>query len=456
MIKRVLTRREFLKASAAVAAAGGAMTLGACAPTPASPAPTAPVASPITPPNIAKPVEIVMWNHPTFADTEAEKKFWDSMAQKFHAKNPNVTLRVEWVPWDQAFSKMSAAVAAGQVPDFTQSGAEQSIVFAAQGEVEPVDDIYKDIGVDNFDQLIKYYNYKGNHYGVPYLHGSEILFYRKDLLEQAGYSAPPKTWEAWQEAAAKVQAANKDVYGVGVDWSKGNSTQQIFICFMWGAGGVMLNPEGKVAIDSPENAQALQFYTDLGLKYKLLPEGVTALSQYVTTATPLDQMYGNGQLFSTIRFVTNAQALQSQFPEVYAKSGFAMVPSGPAGHSGAFANANPMWILKRSPNKEAVKDFLRFYMQPENLQALTEASGWLSGVKGIQTKFDNEEWFKANVDMVPWAVRVGWIYGPHPKNGTAEEAFLLGQLVQEVVVNKKSVAESLALYQKRYEEIYTA
>ena len=43
--------------------------------------------------------------------------------------------------------------------------------------------------------------------GVPLITEQEVLYYRKDLLEKAGYTNPPKTLDELKEMAAKIQAA---------------------------------------------------------------------------------------------------------------------------------------------------------------------------------------------------------------------------------------------------------
>lgn len=48
--------------------------------------------------------------------------------------------------------------------------------------------------------------YQGQIYGVPWFTDSGFLYYRVDLLEEAGFSEPPATWDELKEMAAKVQA----------------------------------------------------------------------------------------------------------------------------------------------------------------------------------------------------------------------------------------------------------
>ncbi len=48
--------------------------------------------------------------------------------------------------------------------------------------------------------------YKGKTYGVPFFTDVGLLYYRKDLLDQAGYSNPPTTWAELQDMAKKIMS----------------------------------------------------------------------------------------------------------------------------------------------------------------------------------------------------------------------------------------------------------
>jgi multiple sugar transport system substrate-binding protein len=96
-------------------------------------------------------------------------------------------------------------------------------------------------------------------YGVPRSLDAGMLYYRRDLLEESGYSEPPKTWEELKEMAAKVVKDQGTTYGYifqGADYEGGVCNGLEFVCTH---GGEVLNPNdaSKVIIASPESAAAL-------------------------------------------------------------------------------------------------------------------------------------------------------------------------------------------------------
>jgi multiple sugar transport system substrate-binding protein len=46
----------------------------------------------------------------------------------------------------------------------------------------------------------------GKLYGVPWYVDTRLLFYRRDLLQQAGFSAPPGSWGEWKQMLAAITA----------------------------------------------------------------------------------------------------------------------------------------------------------------------------------------------------------------------------------------------------------
>ena len=73
-------------------------------------------------------------------------------------------------------------------------------------------------------------------YGLPWATGCQILFYRRDLLQEAGFSEPPQTWPEFVQVA-KAMTRN----GVTGAWThasrKGDYITQDFFPILWANGG---------------------------------------------------------------------------------------------------------------------------------------------------------------------------------------------------------------------------
>ena len=114
--------------------------------------------------------------------------------------------------------------------------------------------------------------WNGKVYGVPFYWDTGILYYRKDLLERAGYSGPPETWDQLEEMALKVMRDQGVKYGftfTGANYEGGTVLGMEFIAT---AGGAVLKGETPVA-DSPEAVKGLAIQQGL-IKRGITPSAV--------------------------------------------------------------------------------------------------------------------------------------------------------------------------------------
>jgi multiple sugar transport system substrate-binding protein len=100
---------------------------------------------------------------------------------------------------------------------------------------------------------------EGKIYGVPWFTDAGMFYYRADLLEKAGFSEPPKTYEEMVEMAKKVQTDQGIKYGFVFQGSNYEGGVVNGMEYIWNAGGNVLDPEdpSQVVIDSPEAAAGL-------------------------------------------------------------------------------------------------------------------------------------------------------------------------------------------------------
>lgn len=77
-------------------------------------------------------------------------------------------------------------------------------------------------------------------WGVPWYTDTGMLFYRKDLLAESGFAAPPATWSSLSEMAQKVMQDSGTKHGFvfqGADYEGGTANAAEFI---WSAGGELV------------------------------------------------------------------------------------------------------------------------------------------------------------------------------------------------------------------------
>jgi len=398
---------------------------------------------------------LTFWNHPTAGDTVWEADYFERTIAAFEEENPNIDINLEWVPWDGFWAKLVGAIEAGEPPDLHHAGEFHMLAFIPDGEILPIDDVVAELGgPEAFSPLFSSYQYDGHTWGLPYLEGGYIFFYNKEILAEAGYTEPPKDWDEMLEIAQAVTNQDEEVYGIGVDYSAGNGAQQVFGGYRVAADGWMLSEDEVVIYDNPGNVEALRFYTDLGLKYDVVPPGSTAITAYETTATPLLTMFGNEQLAMISYWQLGADQLASQFPDVWEKTGVAIFPAGPSGHSGAMIAANSIYIHSKTKYPEAAKTFLKYFFRPEVYGEWIAGSGWIPGLNAAWDYQPEAEWRDVIREQMKTGSRGYDPFGGHPKIGAAYESFIDAEAVQDVVVNGMTPEEAVKKAQKAYEEIF--
>jgi multiple sugar transport system substrate-binding protein len=114
---------------------------------------------------------------------------------------------------------------------------------------------------------VKTGQYRGNLYAAPWKTDAGLLYYRKDLLQKAGISTPPKTWAELQSDCGKVKGVN--CYAGQFDKYEGLTCN--FSEVVDSAGGTVVDDQGKPNVNTPQAKQGLNFLVQ-GFKSGMIPK----------------------------------------------------------------------------------------------------------------------------------------------------------------------------------------
>ncbi len=191
-----------------------------------------------------------------------EKQLVDEAAQLYMKDHPNVEVKTLETPelatdrlglYLQFFQAQSAEVDVYQVDVIWPGDLAEHLVDLNQfGGAEAAK--------EHFPAIITNNTVDGKLVAMPWFTDAGLLYYRADLLEKYGYTAPPKTWDQLEEMATKIQdgerAANADFWGFV--W-QGKAYEGLTCdALEWVAshgGGSIIEPDGTVSINN-ENAIA--------------------------------------------------------------------------------------------------------------------------------------------------------------------------------------------------------
>ena len=108
----------------------------------------------------------------------------------------------------QYFEQMQAELQSGESNvDVIAGDVTWAAQFAADGYVLDLSERFSDrMKESHLDGPLQTVEYEGKTWGVPWFTDAGMFFYRRDLLERAGFSEPPATWAEMKEMARKVKA----------------------------------------------------------------------------------------------------------------------------------------------------------------------------------------------------------------------------------------------------------
>jgi multiple sugar transport system substrate-binding protein len=339
----------------------------------------------------AKPVTIKlgMWS-----SSPAEKKIVDDQIAKFKEKYPNIDVQIETIVGDY-MQKLQTELASNTAPDIFYLDSMPAPQLMSSGVLEPLDDYIKKYNVDVNDfepALLSAFQWDGKTYGLPKDFNTLALFYNKDMFKAAGINEPPKTWEELRDVAKKLTKDGVKGLVLSADLAR-------FDAFINQNGGSVYQ-DGKVTLNLPENAQALDFYVSLITKDKVAD-------------TPQNMGEGwNGDAFAAKKAAMAIEGgwmipfLKEKAPDL--NYGIAELPAGKQKSTMAFTVAYVM--NKNSKHKDEAFKLIEFLTGKEGQQFVVDSGLALPSRKSMQEGFKEKYPERAAfVDGASYAVP--WQFG---------------------------------------------
>lgn len=200
--------------------------------------------------------------------TNAKTDEYVAALQEAFTDQTGATLEVQVQPWDGAHDKFVTAMSGGTGPDVAELGTTWTAEFADAGGIDDLTDEIAEAGLEGgFVQgLLDPAVLDGRTFGVPWYAGVRSILADKDVLEKAGVTEQPASWEDLLAMIEAIQASDPDLIAFPVPGAAPIS----MMSFLWGAGGEVATEEGgtwTAQLNQPEAVEGLTFYSDLALKH---------------------------------------------------------------------------------------------------------------------------------------------------------------------------------------------
>ncbi len=287
-----------------------------------------------------------------------EEDTWKEIISDFTQKT-GIEVEYQLIGFEVYYDKLVAAYSAGQGPDvcFADLGGWVP-TFAAQGWLEPLDDrlATSDATEQIWPNLWPTVTYEGKRYGLPWYTDCRLLLYNTKMFTDAGLDPqkPPVTWDDLLATAQKLTDESKKIYGYGVTGAKSETATLAYMIYLYGAGGEFLTEDySKAAFNTPEGLEALKFYTDLFVQYKVSPPGTLSY-----TEDDYRTMMAQNKVAMAIGGPWSFPLIEMANPEIKGNYAVAIHPykTTPASVLGGWASV----ISKTSTQKDAAWKFVDF------------------------------------------------------------------------------------------------
>lgn len=323
---------------------------------------------------------------------------------EFESKNPGITVQLISPPTNQADQKIQQMLQSGKGVDVLEVRDSTVGPFSSNKWIYDMTPDLK--GWEGLDALtpnaLKVAQQGGKSYMVPYGFYGLSLFYRKDLVQQAGFSGPPKSWSEMAEQAKKINDPSKNRYGYSFRGGKGASGNAVAVISAYvidelNRDNAFKLTSGKTIFSSPKAVDAMTMYIDL----------------FKTAAPPSSVSWGYPEMVQGFTSGTTGFLLQD--PEVIAtvkesktikedQWGTAPLPVGPTGKA-AQPLANAGWgVAEGSTHKPEAVKLVKFLTSGEAAMTFSKENSLVPILKSAA----DDPYFKDG----PWASYVAMNQSP--------------------------------------------
>ncbi|WP_375388086.1 ABC transporter substrate-binding protein [uncultured Amnibacterium sp.] len=316
----------------------------------------------------------------TWASDE-EKAAYVKLIKQFESKNKGVTVKANYVPYEQMFSNIDAQLSAGNAPDVFRAGYGQIGGYAQQGALLDLSSYFTSAEQSAFIPAFwEAVNYDGKPFGVPQQTDTSAIVYNKTMMSDAGFTTfPDKLADAWswEEFAATMKTLRGKLpaskYPFVYNWQQFGSPR--WLTWLFAAGGRLLSEDLKSsAIQSAAGMKAMD-YTKAFFTEKYVPTNSSTKSNAYADTT---------WLAGTTAMVSAGNFLLPEFASAKFEWGVTYLPKDVRGADDLGGNA--LVGTAGTKNKDLTAEFLKYMVTEEAMSTFCGGALELPTLQGLVGK----------------------------------------------------------------------
>jgi multiple sugar transport system substrate-binding protein len=291
----------------------------------------------------------------------------DQIARDFEALNPDITVSMEYVGYDFVHDKIVTGMAATPPaydaamidviwPDeFIKAGYLLDVTSRVTATMKS--------GI--FPAAWNGVTRNGKIYGMPWLMDVKYFMYNKDILQQAGFSAPPATWEELLTQAQAIKQKGLAEYPIVWSWPQKEGVVCDFTVLLFGDGGAFLDADGKPVFNDAKGVEVLTWMK------KTIDDGLTNPASVSSDEMAVETTFLAGKAAFAVNWLFQyADSNDATKSQIVGKVAFAPMPifaaGAAAGIKGSSVDGSSSFgLMATSPYTDQTWKFLTYLASNE-------------------------------------------------------------------------------------------
>ncbi len=198
----------------------------------------------------------------------------------------------------------------------------------------------------------------GKVYGMPWLLDQKYFFYNEDLLKQAGFDAPPTTWEELVEQSKVIKEKGIAEYPIVWSWGQYEAAICDWVTLLYGNGGTFVDDQGNPTFNNEIGVKTLEWMV------QSVDDGISNPASVSYVEEDVRNVFSQGKAVYASNWnymydLANFQADQSQ---ITGKVNVSLMPAFTAGgvQSSTIDGSMGIGIAATSPNADAAWEYVAF------------------------------------------------------------------------------------------------
>jgi multiple sugar transport system substrate-binding protein len=303
----------------------------------------------------------------------AELQAYQKLVASFENQNPNIKIELIHIPGQSEYrTRLAADFAAGTPADVVLINYRRFGPYAAKLALESLGPYLENSTLiskeDFYPQAIEPFTWQGQVMCIPQNLSSLVVYYNKELFDQAGVAHPTNDW-TWEDFLSTAQKLTRDLDGDGRPDQHGLGFEislARFAPFIWQHGGQVVNNNyspTRLTLDHPLSLDAIRWVVELQTKHHIVPDAEQE------AAEDSESRFLNGRLAMYL----NSRRGVPTYREI---TGFDwdIAPLPRDAHVASLVHADAYCMASTVRNKDIVWKFIEFANSVEG-QTIIAASG---------------------------------------------------------------------------------